>query len=148
MLEAHIYVVHTASSVNDWLTLAESTFRAKRPRWAIDHTVLGMLCLGLYAQTPVVVYHNTTAHVRLESAVMAGELRRGGNDPALIALVSQADQRFEIIWEIGRDGDLVPETANLMLEAAEILAEVSGGIALRREHLIQFDGDAFAQLMN
>ena len=47
-----------------------------------------------------------------------------------MAAVREGRSRFELDWDLRRDPDLVPETADHLVEWAQALAHWSGGVAL------------------
>ena len=85
---------------------------------------------GVYDSTPVTIALARSPDVSVEAKEMAEELARNGAPRAVVEAVRAATVRFEIEWDIDRDPDPVVETADHVIEWAQELAAVSGGIPI------------------
>lgn len=87
------------------------------------------LALGPYDDTPVHVWMSSGPDVTLEAAYMAE-----GLDAETAGRVRQAVARYEVTWDVRRDPDPLPETADLVADVARWLAARTNGVALVGGH--------------
>ena len=93
-----------------------------------------VLSAGLYDQAPVKIYLNQRGTVEDEAREMAADAVRAGLDPETGARVAAATSRFEVVWDTEKDEDPVPETASVVIGAAQLLAKLTGGVPLINGH--------------
>ena len=103
----------------------------KHPHWRIVPLGRHGMALGRYDQTPVTIDVSTHASVAEETVDMAQDVvARQRVDPDVLRRIQEGTARFEIVWNTRFDKDLVPETADLVLDVAEDLATSVDGVAL------------------
>jgi hypothetical protein len=91
---------------------------------------------GVYDSTPVTIALVRAPDVSVEAKEMAEELARNGVPPAVVEAVRASTVRFELDWDIERDPDPILETADHIVEWAQELAAVSGGVPIVNGHLL------------
>lgn len=73
---------------------------------------------------------NSDESVLVESREMAAEAARNGAIPAVASRISGMNERFEVMWNLTDDPDIVPETGEAVIGAAQALARLTDGIVL------------------
>jgi hypothetical protein len=113
---------------------------AERLRLAFPNRIFAgsgtRITAGVYDRTPVTITLVRAAGVSVEAKEMAEELARNGAPAAVVEAVRGTTARFELQWDIANDPDPVPETADHMVEWAQELAAVSGGIPIVNGQLL------------
>ena len=148
-----VFVVFDFEEAPKPVDIAKAALHISReqPRWSIDAGGNHSFRLGRYDQLPVLVSLRHGPDVLEESQLMAGQL----NGPiSARQLVARGSARFELLWDLRQDKDVVPETASLIVSCGQALARLSEGVILvggKRYVPVELeldDGQAFEMLFS
>ena len=87
-----------------------------------------VISAGVYDDTPVTIALLRHPDVAVEAKELAEELLRNGVASQIADQVRGATARFELEWDLLDDPDPVPETADHIVEWAQQLAALYGGV--------------------
>ncbi len=126
--EAIVYVVYETARKPVELAAVRESVRQQEPHILIEGSGAGFFA-GLYDTAPLKVYQNLHhADVLTESQGMADSLAQTNSPENIVAQVRLCDARFEIVWNLRRDPDLVPETGDLVFDIAKLITGLTEGV--------------------
>ena len=146
-----VFVVFNLEEIPTPLDISKAALHISReqPRWSIGAVGNHSFRLGSYDQLPVLVSFRYGPDVLEESQLIA---MRSNAAASISQRLKRGSARFEFVWDMHQDKDVVPETATLIVSCAQALARLSksvilvGGSRIVPDDVELDDGRAFEML--